>query len=604
MTVEFRVLGPVRLGTAGHNLPIGPRKPRAMLATLLLSANERVSLDRLTGELWDRPPRSAVANLRTYASGLRRILSTVDAADRLVASSAGYLLRVEPDELDLHRFRAATDVGRSALARGDVAAAATRLREALDLWRGAPVEDVRPGPDLATRIALLQEQHLAVVEDLVAARLAVGEHAAVTADLRLLVTAHPFRERLHCQLMLALYRSGDAPAALAAYAQARAILADQLGIEPGAELATLHRAILRRAPELSTVDAVEPPAVLGAPDAPRQLPPDLVTFVGRRAELDIIRLVNPPPARRAEPGGGSVVVVHGPGGIGKTTLAVRAAHLLANRYPDGQLYLDLRGGAGRGVEPVHALGQLLRALGVPPGGIPVDLAEAAAVFRSATAARRLLIVLDGAASADQVRPLLPAGPGCAVLVTGRRPMCTLDAVRLRLDRLTGPEGARLLGLLTGDARVAAEPEAAARLVALCDGHPLALRIAGARLAARADWSLAVLADRLGDERARLDELCADDLAVRSSFRESYGELIDSPDLEDRAAAAAFRALALLRVPVLSGTVAAAVIGTSERRAVALLDRLTEANLLEAVTPDEFRCPDLLRLYAAELTDDH
>ncbi|MCW6004252.1 transcriptional regulator [Micromonospora sp. CPCC 205371] len=603
MVLQFQVLGPVRFGATGHDDQrgaVGPRKPRAMLATLLLSANERVSLDRLVGELWDCPPRSAVANIRTYASGLRRVLGEVDAGDRLVASPSGYLLRVEPHELDLQRFHAATEAGRSALVRDDYAAAASRFREALDLWRGAPVEDVDPGPDLATRIALLEEQHLAVIEDLMEARLATGEHAAVTAELRLLVTAHPFRERLHHQLMLALYRSGDAPAALSAYARARAVLAEQLGIEPGAQLVALHQAILRRAPELSPPGAPDPPAVAGAPARAAQPPPQLPSrpagFVGRARELAVLReacaATDRPP----------VVVVHGPSGIGKTALVIRAGHLLASRYPDGQLYLDLRGdGAGApGVDPAHALGRLLRGLGSPPGGVPGDLAEAAATFRSQTAALRLLIVLDGAAGVDQVRPLLPAGPGCAVLVTSNRPMCALDATRLRLERLGVAEGARLLGLVAGEERVAADPPTVARLVALCDGNPLALRIAGARLAARGDWTLADLAGRLADERGRLDELRADDLALRSSFRASYGELAGSADPDDRAAATALRTVAVLRVPEFPGVLAAAMIGTSERRAVALLDRLTEANLLEAVTPTTFHVPDLLRLFLTEL----
>ncbi|MEH1125396.1 AfsR/SARP family transcriptional regulator [Micromonospora sp. CPCC 206061] len=603
MGLQFQVLGPVRLGVTGHGehrVAVGPRKPRAMLATLLLSANERVSLDRLVGELWDRPPRSAVANLRTYASGLRRVLGEVDAGDRLVASPSGYLLRVEPHELDLRRFQTVTEAGRSALVRDDYPAAASRFREALDLWQGAPVEDVDPGPDLAIRIALLEEQHLAAIEDLVEARLAVGEHAAVTADLRLLVATHPFRERLHRQLMLALYRSGDAPAALAAYTRARAVLAEQLGIEPGVELAALHQAILRRAPDLSPPGEPEPPVVAGVParasEPPRQLPPDPVTFVGRARELAVLRTAC---ATADRP---SVVVVHGPSGIGKTALVIRAGHLLASRYPDGQLHLDLRGdGAGApGVDPAHALGRLLRGLGVPPGGVPDDPAEAAAMFRSQTAARRLLIVLDGAAGVDQVRPLLPAGPGCAVLITSNRPMCALDSTRLRLERLGVADGMRLLGLVAGDERVAADPPMAQRLVALCDGNPLALRIAGARLAARGDWTLADLAARLADERDRLDELRADDLALRSSFWASYGELAGSPDPDDRAAATALRTVAVLRVPEFPGAQAAAMIGTSERRAVALLDRLTEANLLEAVTPTTFHVPDLLRLFLADL----
>ncbi|MGK5676318.1 BTAD domain-containing putative transcriptional regulator [Micromonospora sp. URMC 106] len=614
MSLRFQLLGPLRIIAAGRAVPVGPQKQRAMLAALLLSANERVSLDRLVGELWDQPPHSAVANLRTYASGLRRLLTELDdepIGDRLTANAAGYQLRVDPEELDLHRFQAATELGRAALASGDHAGATARFREALDLWRGRPAEDVRPGPELGARITLLEEQHLSLVEDLIQARLALGEHASVTGKLRLLITAHPYRERLRHQLMLALYRSGDAPAALTAYAETRAAFADQLGLEPGTELSRLHLAILRRDPELSTPDAAtESPPPAPAPESPpgqaeppRQLPPDPAAFVGRVDELRAIERACT--AANGPRTGPAVVVLHGPGGMGKTTLAVRAAHRLASHYPDGQLYLELQGGTPGmpGVDPLAALGQLLRALGVPARDVPLELGEAAARFRSETAARRLLIVLDGAAGAQQIRSLLPAGRDCAVLVTSRRPAGTLDALRLRLDRLSDAEARQLLDALCGDGRVAVDPEATGHLVTLCDGHPLALRIAGARLAARPDWSVAVLADRLDDERERLDELRADDLAIRSSFWNTYRQLLDSADPDDRTAAAVFRSLSLLRVPEIPVPLAAVTIGVPERRALTLLDRLTETHLLDAVGPARFRFHDLLRLYGAELAEE-
>ncbi|AVT29443.1 hypothetical protein C6361_08000 [Plantactinospora sp. BC1] len=614
MSLRFQLLGPLRITAARRAVPVGPQKQRAMLAILLLSANERVSLDRLVGELWDQPPRSAVANLRTYASGLRRLLSELEGGaaddDRLVAGAAGYRLRVDPEELDLHRFQSAVELGRAALDRGDPATATAQFRAALELWRGRPAEDVRPGPELAARITLLEEQHLSLVEDLIQVRLARGEHASVTGELRLLITANPYRERLRHQLMLALYRSGDAPAALAAYAQTRAVFADQLGLEPGTELSRLHQAILRRAPELSTSDASAepvdpPPAAVPSepPGPPRQLPPDPAAFVGRVDELGTIaRACTAANGTRTGP---AVVVLHGPGGMGKTTLAVRAAHRLAAHYPDGQLYLDLQGGTCGmpGLDPLSALGQLLRALGVPARDVPLDLGEAAARFRSETAARRLLILLDGATGAAQIRSLLPAGRDCAVLVTSRRPASTLDALRLRLDRLSDAEARQLLDTLCGDGRVAVDPDATEQLVTLCDGHPLALRIAGARLAARPDWSVSVLAGRLDDERERLDELRAEDLAIRSSFWHTYRQLLDSADPDDRTAAAAFRSLSLLRVPELPLPLAAVTIGVPQRRALTLLDRLTETHLLDAIGPARFRFHDLLRLFGAELAEE-
>ncbi|MBE1491456.1 AfsR/SARP family transcriptional regulator [Plantactinospora soyae] len=637
MSLRYQLLGPLRIDDGRRSVPIGPQKPRVMLAMLLLSTNERVSLDRLVTELWERPPRSAVANLRTYASGLRRLLGdldgTPDGGKRLLTNASGYLLRIDPEELDVHHFRVGGERGRSALADGDFGTAISRFRAALRLWRGRPAEDVRPGPDLAARLTLLDEQYLTIVEDLMEARLAVGEHGAVPAELRLLIAAHPFRERLRRQLMLALYRCGDAPAALRVYTETRATFADQLGLEPGAELSRLHVAILRRAPELSPpqppsrTDVVGVPAPVGvvvaAPDGvaapagvpaargprrepaepPRQLPAEPVAFVGRTQELaTIARLQEAAATARPQP---RTIVLHGPGGIGKTTLAVRVAHLLADRFPDGQLYLELHGGGGGlpRVDPLHALGRLLRALGLPAAAVPTELTEAAALFRSVTATRRLLVVLDGAAGVQQVRSLLPAGAGCLVIVTCRRPMSTLWAARLRLGQLSVAEGVELLDLLAGDDRAVADPVAAARLVALCDGHPLALRIAGARLAARPDWPLAVLSDRLDNERVRLDELRADDLAIRSSFGETYRELSDGPNPDDRAAAAAFRLMALLRIPEIPSPLAAVLIGTSQRRALTLLDRLAETHLLEAVEPTRFRFHGLLRLYAEELAEE-
>jgi DNA-binding SARP family transcriptional activator len=616
LSLRFQLLGPLRITAAHRAVPVGPQKQRAMLAVLLLLANERVSLDRLIGELWDDPPRSAVANLRTYASGLRRLLSQLDGGpagvDRLVASAAGYQLRVDPDELDLYRFQNAIELGRATLARGDHAAAAARFRAALDLWRGRPAEDVRPGPELATRVTLLEEQHLSLVEDLIQARLALGEHASVTGELRLLIAANPYRERLRHQLMLALYRSGDAPAALSAYVETRTVLADQLGLEPGAELSRLHQAVLRRAPELCTPDAttesVDPPAT--GPDdpprpaePPRQLPPDPAAFVGRVDELRAIERVCA--ATHGPRTGPPVVVLHGRGGMGKTTLAVHAAHRLASHYPDGQLYLDLQDGApgGPGLDPLSALGQLLRALGVPAKDVPLELGAAAARFRSETATRRLLVVLDGATGTPQLRPLLPAGRDCAVLITSRRPASTLDALRIRLDRLGDADGRRLLDTLCGDGRAEDDPDATHQLVTLCDGHPLALRIAGARLTARPDWPVAVLADRLDDERDRLDELRTDDLCLRSSFWNAYRQLLDSADPDDRTAAAAFRLLSLLSVPELPLPLAAVTIGVPHRRALTLLDRLTETHLLDALGPARFRLPDLLRLFGAELAEE-
>lgn len=607
MGLRFRVLGPVEIdgGTDGVTVPIGGLKQRILLVTLLLNANRPVSHERLSEAMWGAvPPPSATANLHTYAARLRQSLgATGSGAKRLVTRPGQYLLLVEPGELDLHRFEDLAERARAALARGEFLSVAQVAGQALALWRGPAADRVPRVPVLAPQLEALDEQRLSLLEDRIEARLALGEHAAVVTRLRELVAEHPLRERAWAQLMLALYRGGDVAASLAAFQNARAALKHQLGIEPGAELTELQQGILKRDPSLGattpesrTMDPGRPRHdAAGSNEPPRQLPRD-PALVGRLLERrTLLELVT-------DGGRGLVVAIHGPGGVGKSALAIHAAHLLAQRFPDGQLYVDL-GGARAGlpaVDAAAALARVLRALGVPSGEVPRGIQEAAARFRSMLARRQILMVVDNAVDAAQVQPLLPAGSGCATIVTSRRLLPTLGgATHLGLDALSAPEAVDLLGQVVGAARVAAEPDAAEEVARLCDHLPLALQIAGARLAGRPHLRIAQLAARLADERVRLEELEAGELSVRFCLRASYRPLRDSADPADRLAGRVFRLVGLLGVPDVSVPGVAGLLEVAEAVAAEALDRLVDAQLLTVTAQGRYRIRGLPLRFAAE-----
>jgi len=608
---QFHVLGPLEARASdGQLVQLHAPKHRALLGMLLLHANQPVSVDRLTEALWpgpEGPPRSAPGVVRTYVSALRQALCLDGNLRRLrlTAEAAAYRLELAPAELDLLIFEELTAEGRQALADDDAPRAVERLRQALSLWRGQPFEDVPLDGHLETELARLQERRVTALEALAAARLALGQHAEVAAELRALVDEQPLREGLWAQWMLALYRAGRQVEALAAYRRLREQLVTELGIEPSPPLQRLHQQILAADPALDppvrpTTRPANGPAA-GVEPPPCQLPPDSCGFTGRAEELAALhRLLE------EHDGQGPVAIsaIDGPGGIGKSALAVRAGHQLASWFPHGQLYVDLRGSTVgvQPVAPIAALGRFLRALGVPPSDIPTTVEEASERFRTLAASRRLLVVLDNAAGAAQVRPLLPGSPTCAVLVTSRQVLATLDgAVHMHLDVLPTAEALALLERLAGPERVAAEPEAAERIASLCGRLPLALRIAGARLAARPNWPVGTLAERLAHTQRRLDELQLDDLGVRASFRASYDALRDAGDPTDRQAAEAFALLGLPDGPELSVPVAARLLDQPEPVAERVLERLAGSRLLDSPAPGRYRLHDLLRLFARELT---
>ncbi|MFI7637297.1 BTAD domain-containing putative transcriptional regulator [Nonomuraea sp. NPDC049400] len=589
--MKFRLLGPLRVEDGGSPTVITAPKQRTVLAMLLARAGHVVPIRSLVAEVWDdQPPRSAVANLRTYLMRLRKLVPPAadPAVERLVTSDAGYLLRVEPEEFDLFQFEALSAHGRQALARRDLSAALDAYTRALALWQGMPAEDVPLGPTLREVVARLSDHYLSVVEEHAEIQLALGRYATVASRLREVIGQYPLRERLYGQLMVALYQSGDVVGALDAFGAARRVLADELGIDPGPDLRRLQQSILRRDSTLLSEEPVDD----GRP-RPRQLPRAPTVFVGRSAELARIHTVLNADA------GPPVLALHGPGGVGKSTLALKAAYRVADRYPDGHLYVDLQGSTP-GLSPLRSaevLGRFLRALGVPPGEVPAVPAEAAALYQSLLADRRVLVVLDNAVGAAQVAPLLPAGGGCAALVTSRTALTTLDAVPIAVELLDEEQSVRMLALLAGQGRVAAEAEAAAEIARWCCRHPLALRIAGARLAGRPDWSLASFNERLGNQQRRLDELQAADLRLRSCFEVGYATLTST-------ARTAFRLFGVLEVPEVGVELTAALVDADQKAAEAALDELVEARLIEPVGKSRFRMHDLLRLFAAELAAAH
>jgi DNA-binding SARP family transcriptional activator/tetratricopeptide (TPR) repeat protein len=600
--VEYRVLGPVEVLVDGRPVALGGPKPRALLTLLLLNANRVVPTARLIEALWGgRPPASGATRVQGVVSQLRASLAEAGAAPGPITTHPqGYLLKVADGELDLDVFERRRDEGRAASGRGDPAAAAAAYRAGLGLWRGPALSGV-DASFAETEAARLEECRLAAVEDLTDAELALGRHAALVSELTALVRRHPLRERPRQQLMLALYRSGRQAEALEAYQEGRRLLVEELGLEPGPGLQRLQRAILAADPGLRLEGGPSgpdpPPASPPAPPVtPSQLPADVAGFVGRAGDLRRLDALLPDrgdPPTTAVP----VALVTGTAGVGKTALAVHWAHRVGGRFADGHLYLDLRGwSATAPVRPTEALRQLLHGLGADR--VPAGLEEAAGQYRSLTAGRRLLVVLDNAASADQVRPLLPGSPGCLVVVTSRDRLAGLvashGARRVVLDPLRPEEAEALLAEVVGAERVEAEPEAAAELAGACAHLPLALRIAAANLADDPHQPIAgqVAALREGDRLAALEIDGDPGAAVRAAFDASHRRLAPP---ERRL----FGLLGLVPGPHVTAGAAAALAGGGEDEARGMLGRLAAAHLVDQYVAGRYRLHDLLRLYAAE-----
>ncbi|MFV2115716.1 BTAD domain-containing putative transcriptional regulator [Micromonospora sp. LOL_025] len=595
--MRFQLLGPLEVRTDDRSVPLGTVKQRLLCAALLLNPNEVLPTEHLAEMLWDEPrPASAAANLRTYAHGLRQALrDQSDGASRLHTGTGGYLLAVRPGERDLDEFEESAQQGRDARARGDLRQAEASMAHALTLWRDSPLAGLPLPRTIAVRLARLHEQRLMVEEELVQAKLDLGASAELVGRLREHVETHPLRQRGWGQLMTALYRTGDVAGAVDAYLRARRVLADQLGIDPSPWIEALYRDILDHSPHLTG----EPQRSLPTRVVVRGLPPAVETFVGRRAEFDVVR------GWLNESTTSPVVALHGPGGAGKSALAVRIAQHLADRYPGGTLYVDLQGSDVDlpPLRPVDVLGRFLRALGVPGGAVPSDVGEAAAAYRSEIAGRNVLVVLDNARDAAQVRALLPADETCGVVVTSRRMLATLPNGRhLAVGLLSGTEAVELLAAECGADRVAAEPDTVIRLMELCGLLPLAIRIVGARLASRPGWPIARLVERLADPGLRLNELEFDDLSVRPSIALTYAALGDG-GARGELCARAFRLIGGTRLPTLTSRAVAALLGEPPALAESVLERLADERLVEPREPGVYGIHDLVRLYAVERAED-
>lgn len=600
--MRFRILGPLRVRDGAHWISVRAAQQRLVLAILLIEPGKVISTDQLVDEIWGgHPPGTAAATVRGYVRALRRILGG-GTNGPLLTRGHGYELVVADEDVDARVFERLVDTGVRAIGGGDRGGALTRLSEALALCHGQVLADVpaTASGTVATEITRLELRRLTAMEERLGALLDLGRHAEMVDELAQVVAEHPLRERLQGQLMLALYRCGRRAEALATYRGAHRMITDELGVAPGMELRRLHQAILADEPHLVA------PVRQGSQNhrvTPAQLPAEVTAFTGRESPLRRLDALLPnenDPDGNAGPALPVIATIVGTAGVGKTALAIRWAHQVRRRFPDGQLYVNMRGyAAGPPMRPVDALAQFLPALGVPAEQVPLEVDVAASLYRSLLADKRVLVLLDNVAHSDQVRPLLPGSRGCRVLLTSRDKLGGLvardGAVPLTLDALAPAESMTLLTRLLGADRVDTEPAAAAALTDLCGHLPLALRIAAANLIARPTHAIADYTTRLaGDDRLAALQMDGDpQAAVHAAFDHSYATLPDD-------AALLFRLLGLVPGTEITAPAAAALAGLSRQQATRLLDRLARGHLIMEHTRDRYTLHNLLRLYAADL----
>ncbi|MFI6323963.1 BTAD domain-containing putative transcriptional regulator [Nonomuraea sp. NPDC050556] len=572
--LRFTVLGPVGASFDGREVPPVAPRHRAVLAYLLLHARTAISADRLVGAMWGlTPPDTARAQVQASVAVIRRVLREAGAPELLVTRSAGYVLQTEPGQLDLEEFTGALAGARTA---GEV-------RAALGLWQGQALADVHADfvEEARTR---LEDRRLGAVERLAELELEAGNHASLIDELAAQVAAHPLRERLSGHLMLALHRAGRQADALAVARAFRAALAEDQGLDPSKTFLALERSVLHD----------DEPAPAQPTTRQSHLPYDLPDFTGRAPEL--ARLVESPTRNRRVV---TISAIDGMAGIGKTALAVHVAHRLAEHFPDGHLFVDLHGHTPGQVvcQASTALEMLLLQLGVTPDRLPVTLADRAALWRSELVNRRVLVVLDNALDADQVRSLMPGASNSFVLITSRRRLVDLDgAFTLSLDVLPADEAVELFTTIVGD-RAVADQDAVMTVLRLCGFLPLAVRIAAARLRHRSTWSVAYLAERLGEQGRRLPELSTAERGVAAAFTLSYRQL-------DEDQQRMFRLLGLHPGADVDAYAAASLADLPLWRADEVLGDLLDAHLLMQHEPGRFTFHDLLREHAGATALEH
>ncbi|HEX3782200.1 MAG TPA: BTAD domain-containing putative transcriptional regulator [Pseudonocardiaceae bacterium] len=590
MTVEFSVLGAVEVRVNGQLIAVRGARQQAVLAVLLVEANRAVPGEAILDRAWGsgRMPDRPANAVQTQLTLLRRALRPAETAT-IAWQPAGYRFTVDDQAIDLHRFHSLI---RQARATSDDERGIALFERALALWRGEPFASLDLPWFASLRATLTRERHAAQL-DLTDARLRCGQHADVLAELTDLAGRHPMDERLGAQLILALYRSGRTSDALGYYQQVRQQLADDLGIDPSPQLQELHQQILAVDPKLANPARATGNSTV-APPKPRQLPAPPRVFTGRAEELAVLDAAV---AAAMEQGETMIAAIVGAGGIGKTWLALYWAHQRLDRFPDGQLYVDLRGYSPDAAPMTSeaAVRGFLGSLGADPAFIPADLHGQAALFRSIVAGKRMLIVLDNAVNATQITPLLSGSPSCAVLVTSRDHLTGLvtstGAQHLVVDVLTDAEARALLVQQLGPDRIAAESAAVAELLARCGGYPLALNIVAGHALTHPQAQLADVADDLASTRlGTLDtgELTANLPAV---FSWSYAALTDEQ-------ARLFTLLGLAPGPDISSAAAASLDGLSATEAQALLRGLERASLLQQDVTGRWQMHDLIRQYGA------
>jgi DNA-binding SARP family transcriptional activator/tetratricopeptide (TPR) repeat protein len=594
--VKFRVLGPLEVVAGSERLDLGGSRQQIVVATLLLSPNRVVTMDRLLEAIYGEDlPLTSRSQAQISISSLRRLFASRGFDEVISTRAQGYVIQVGDGRLDSQQFGEQIAAAREAREASHPDVAVAFYRDALRLWRGPAFDGIE---SRLIRVAAirLDEQRIATNEDRVSLELELGRHHELVGELIELTEEFPLREQLRGQLMLALYRCDRTAEALQVYRQTRRTMIDELGIEPSERLQHLERAILSSD---STLDPPAEPVRLQSlkQQVPTLLPTDMADFTGRAGEISTIHrhLI---PAQREAKLAVPIVVIVGKGGVGKTSIAVHASHGVAAQFPGGQLFADLHGGASHPVAPMQVLERFLRALGLPGSHIPDGLDERAEVYRNLIADREILVVLDGAVGESQVLPLLPGSGAAAVIITSRRRLAGLaGATHMEVDVFDVEKSLDLLARIVGDVRVQAQPRAAVVVAELCGYLPLALRIAGARLSARPRWDIQQLVERLADETRRLDELRHGDMGIRSSISltyESTGE--QSKQL--------FRLLALLDLPFFSGWLSAALLDLPVTQAEDLLDELVSAQLIETTgsgsgVQSQYRFHDLIRVFARE-----
>ncbi|MFI8219784.1 BTAD domain-containing putative transcriptional regulator [Streptomyces sp. NPDC085932] len=577
--MRLAILGPVRAWRRDEEIDLGSPQQRGLLALLLLHEGRPVETEAIVEALWgEHGPRGARGTVRTYVYRLRPILGDMAVIE---STGSGYRLTVRDGTLDLRRFRELTAQAHRARRDGAAARAADLLRQALGTWQGRALSGVR-GPFFDLERDRLEELRLAALEEVFDLELEVGGQSDLTSEIRAAVMEHPLRERLHEQLMLSLFRAGRRAEALAAYQHARRLLREELGVDPGPALRSLHSRILSESEDSPAPAGRGLSSALAPAPVPAQLPADLAVFTGRRREIEELSLALRDAAHAP------VVGITGLGGMGKTALAVRLAHTQRHQFPDGQLFVDL-GGFKAPVSPLEVLGQFLRAVGV--SRLPASLDERAALWRTTVSGRRMLIVLDAASTSEQVRPLLPASPGCAVIMTSPRRIVDLPGIPwLRLGVLQPEDALQLLAAISGARRVFAEQEAAMRLVQACSCQPLSVHVAAARLDARPSWTIDQIYAQLEDDLRQPVVMHEDCKIVDRPFREAQARM-------DASHRDAFHLAAVPACSRLDAAMAAAVLDLPVNEATAVMEALVDAHVVEIGEDGAYHFLGLVKAFA-------